>query len=52
MLDDECFDVVYCHLFCTIFDSELEIVLPELPFLKSQGVLVFREPLTDTKIVL
>jgi ubiquinone/menaquinone biosynthesis C-methylase UbiE len=50
MLDDECFDVVYCHFVLhDISDSELEIVLPELAgSLKSQGVLVFREPLTDT----
>jgi len=51
LLANESFDVVYCHFVLhDISDSELERVIPALTkSLKPGGVLVFREPLSNTK---
>ncbi|HHW00220.1 MAG TPA: class I SAM-dependent methyltransferase [Clostridiaceae bacterium] len=51
LLTNESFDVAYCHFVLhDISESELERVIPALvKSLKLGGVLVFREPLDDTK---
>jgi len=51
LLPNESFDVVYCHFVLhDISESELGRVIPALArALKPGGVLVFREPLNETK---
>lgn len=51
LLENEGYDVAYCHFVLhDIPDGELEKVIPALAkSLKPGGILVFREPLDDTK---